>query len=100
MVYLIAKKSSVPYFICLIRYTLIASIVCVVSQFSDSYLGLQGYVGFVIGCLISAIIGCIVVGAIYWKTDELRYYLDLLGRLIHRVAMRKWKIIDSHSCRD
>lgn len=74
------KKSSLPYFICFVKYTLTTIIICILCRYVVLSIELNEFIGFVLGSMISVGIGCLIIGIFFWRTDEFQYYKNLLKK--------------------
>lgn len=68
------RKKPLTYFLTLGKYTIMTGIVCLLSRSIVKNAGLKGYLGFIIGCLISIILASCSVYLVLGKSKEFQYY--------------------------
>jgi len=83
------KKKPTQYFWILFRYTLITAVSCYVCKLLVNLISIQGYLGFIIGVIISAIICSLIIMILYFKSSELGYYKDLMLKLVKKILQKK-----------
>lgn len=84
------KKKATNYFITLLIYTILTFFACLISRVIVTSLNLNGYIGFIFGCIISTMICCITVFICFYRTEEMKYYKALLLQGLKRI--RKIKV--------
>lgn len=83
------KMSVATYFINLGKYTAITGIICFLCRLIVENIGLHGYLGFIIGCSISAIFVCCFVFLIFGRTTEFRFYKSMIKNFIAKLFKTK-----------
>lgn len=78
------KKSMRFYLITLLKYSFITTIACYVCRCFVLLLNLEGYGGFIIGCIISVFIGSLIICVLFCRSEELKYYKGLFLKCIRR----------------
>ena len=80
------KKNSSSYFVTLGKYTITTAIVCFLSRLIVKSIHLSGYVGFIIGCLVSVVIACCSIYLIFGRTKAFQYYETLIIKFMAKIA--------------
>lgn len=75
-------KSVKSFLIIYIKYFIVFALIMALTYLSVHFISIGGIIGFVIKCIVSAIIPNVVMLMIYRKTDEFKYVLDIVKKKI------------------
>ena len=78
------KKNALNYFLTLGKYTAVTGFMCIICRHVVLLLELSGYLGFIMGCILSVVIVCCVVLLIFHKTDEFFFYKSILVNILSK----------------
>ena len=78
------KKNALNYFLTLGKYTVVTGFMCIICRHVVLLLKLSGYLGFIMGCILSVVIVCCVVLLIFHKTDEFCFYKSILVNILSK----------------
>ena len=75
-------KSLKSFWIIYIKYFMVFALIMALTYLSVHFINIGGIMGFVVKCIVSAIIPNLVMLLIYRKTDEFNYLIDIVKRKI------------------
>ena len=75
-------KSLKNFLIIYIKYFIVFALIMALTYLSVHFINIGGIVGFIIKCIVSAIIPNVLMLIIYRKTDEFNYLVDIVKRKI------------------
>lgn len=75
-------KKTYRYYGRLLLYSLITVLLCILNDYIIDSLNLVGFQGFAIGVIICIFINTAVISLLFCKSDEFKYYINLLKKII------------------
>ena len=85
------KKSPLKYFIkyfCYMGLTILISLIC---GNITSFIAVDGWLGVILKFGLSFIFSCAVFGILFFKTDEFKYYIDIIKAIKLKIKERRNK---------
>lgn len=85
-------EKAYKYFVKLIEYTIIGILVAVITYWLSGFMVMSGILEIIIKLIICLIVPNIIYIILFRKTEEFRYFIDLIRKMINKIIKRKEEI--------
>lgn len=85
------KKTTTTYFFKLFGYSILGAIVCIISKYLVSFIQIEGYFGFCLGCCISCFVVFAFIFVLFRHSDEFLSYCQIFKNIIVNYSFNRHK---------